>query len=434
MQNADLEKLVDAAEADNPSLKAKDFSDRAHELKEQLDDGLKRVDAIDDPTLRSVALIKLREELGLRANEFLRLVELLSKFKGEQPPEDFDELVEWTSQRRQPPVVEDLLGSNCLTLFAAEGSSGKSSAAYEIAEAITTGGKFAGQFQAQVGDVVFIQEDESPSDASVKWRRMGLNPNGKRLHMMWSFTPMMLPELKAKIKATNAKAVVMDALVSIAGGTISPKDAEFALLLYRLNKLASELGVSILLIHHLTKESKRQEVTKEAIFGSAFIYAATADCWGYWRCDDEGNTQFKMRMLKARSNTVELNTTYVFRGNAEDHRLTFKGFGDRVVSIDELKTKCDKVAALLHQDRSRKCSGAAVSEHFGWNGAGYADNVLAKLYEQRCGVDRVATPSTGGRRRYAYFSVLGGEVEKSGFHTSSTHSENGSKARRKLRF
>ena len=106
---------------------------------------------------------------------------------------------------------------------------------------------------------------------------MGYNPDGKRLHMMWSFSPMMLPELKAKIQATNAKLVVMDSLVTIAGGTISPKDSEFALLLYRLNKLASELGLAILLIHHLTKDSKRQEVTKEAIFGSAFIYSATAD-------------------------------------------------------------------------------------------------------------------------------------------------------------
>ena len=192
--------------------------------------------------------------------------------------------------------------------------------------------------------------------------------------------------------------------------------------------------MSILLIHHLTKESKRQEVAKEDIFGSAFIYAATADCWGYRSCEDEGNTEFKLRVLNARSNAVELNTTYVFRGNAEDHRLAFKGFGDRVVSIDEQKTKRDKVAALLHQDRSRKWSGAAVSEHFGWNGAGYADNVLAKLYEQRCGVDRVATPSTGGRRRYAYFSVLGGEVKKSDFSTAPTPPKTGSEASVELDF
>ena len=112
----------------------------------------------------------------------------------------------------------------------------------------------------------------------------------------------------------------------------------------------------------------------------------------------------------------------------------FKGFGDRVVSLNELKTKRDQVAALLHRDGSQKWSGACVSEFFGWNGSRYAENMLARLYEQRCGVDRVATPSTGGRRRYAYFSVLGGEVEKSGFPTSSTPSQNGSKARRQLRF
>ena len=426
MQNAELNKAVSDAEKDNPELKTKDFIARAKDLKKELDTGLKRIDAITDPALRSVALIQLREELGLRSNEFLRLVELLSKFKGEQPPADYEELRKWTSKRRKPPVVEDLLGSNCLTVWAADGSSGKSMGGYELSEAVTTGGKFAGQFQAQVGDVVFVQEDESPSDAEVKWRRMGFNPEGKRLHMMWSFTPMMLPELKAKIQATNAKLVVMDSLISIAGGTISPKDAEFALLLYRLNKLASELGVAILLIHHLTKDSNRQEVTKEAIFGSAFIYAATADCWGYWRCDEDGKPQFKLRVLKARSNTVDLGTVYVFNGNDEDHRLSFKGFGDRVVSLDELKTKRDKVAALLHRDGSQKWSGACVSEFFGWNGTRYAENVLSKLYEQRCGVDREAMPSTGGRRKYAYFSVLGGEVKKSDFPTASTPPKTGS--------
>ena len=67
-----------------------------------------------------------------------------------------------------------------------------------------------------------------------------------------------------------------------------------------------------------------------------------------------GHTQFKLRVLKARSNTVELGTIYVFNSNEEDHRLSFKGFGDRVVSLDELKTKRDKVAALLHRDGSQK--------------------------------------------------------------------------------
>ena len=82
MQNPELNNVVDDAENDNPELKTKDFIARAEDLKKDLDKGLKRIDAITDPTLRSVALIQLREELGLRSNEFLRLVELLSKFKG----------------------------------------------------------------------------------------------------------------------------------------------------------------------------------------------------------------------------------------------------------------------------------------------------------------------------------------------------------------
>ena len=81
---------------------------------------------------------------------------------------------------------------------------------------------------------------------------------------------------------------------------------------------------------------------------------------------------------------------------------------------------------MLHRDGSQKWSGACVSEFFNWNGSRYAENVLSKLYEQRCGVDRVAIPSTGGRRKYAYFSVLGGEVKKSDFPTASTPPKNGS--------
>ena len=104
------------------------------------------------------------------------------------------------------------------------------------------------------------------------------------------------------------------------------------------------------------------------------------------------------------------------------------------VILDELETKRDQVAALLHRDGSQKWSGACVSDFFGWNGSRYAENVLSKLYEQRCGVDRVAMPSTGGRRKYAYFSVLGGEVKKSDFPTASTPPKTGSEASLELDF
>ena len=139
--------------------------------------------------------------------------------------------------------------------------------------------------------------------------------------------------------------------------------------------------------------------------------------------DEDGKPQFKLRVLKARSNTVDLGTVYVFNGNEEDH-LSFKGFGDRVVSLDELKTKPGGSLVAPRWQAEMVC--ACVSDFFGWNGSRYADNVLFKLYEQRCGVDCVAMPSTGGRRKYAYFSVLGGEG-KSDFPTASTPHKTGQK-------
>ena len=35
----------------------------------------------------------------------------------------------------------------------------------------------------------------------------------------------------------------------------------------------------------------------------------------------------------------------------------------------------------------------------GWGGSRYAENVLARLYEQCCGVDRAPMPSTGGSKK-----------------------------------
>lgn len=390
-----------------PTEDRKDFIARSQELKLSLDKGISRIDDITDASLRSIALIKLREELGLRKDEFLALVEQLSRFREEQPPDDFAQLKSWAEAKRQAPIIEDILGVG-LTVFAADGSSSKTSFAYEAAEAITKGSSFAGQFQAQHGAVVFVQCDESPTDAAVKWQRMSFDPEPDKISFFWAFTPLMIPELAAKVRATNAKLVVMDSLISIAGGTISAKDAEFGLMLYRLNRLASELNISILLIHHLAKEKNRKVVSKEDIYGTAFILNATADCWGYWRNSENNDPQFILRSLKARSNTIDIGTTYLFDGNEEDHRIIFRGFGDRAVSLDELKSKREKVAALLRQDPGRRWTGKQVSDHFGWNGVRYAEKVLTDLFTARAGVNRVSMPSSGGRRAYGYYSVSRG--------------------------
>jgi len=68
---------------------------------------------------------------------------------------------------------------------------------------------------------------------------MGFDPDPGRIHFMWDFSPMAFPELRQKVEAVNAKVVVIDSLLRAAGGEIKSSDAEFGLLIYRLNDLAA---------------------------------------------------------------------------------------------------------------------------------------------------------------------------------------------------
>ena len=56
---------------------------------------------------------------------------------------------------------------------------------------------------------------------------MGLCPAKGQLTLKWNFSPMMFPELRRWIAETGARLVILDSLLTIAGGQISPKDAEF---------------------------------------------------------------------------------------------------------------------------------------------------------------------------------------------------------------
>jgi hypothetical protein len=386
-----------------------EFVKEAHALRQALDEGLKAIDAMPDVAMRSVGLVQLRRNLGLQGPDFTALVHQLAEHQEEAPPEDFDALLAYADSISTEPIVDDLLAVG-LTLLAGEGGSGKSSVAYQLVEAVTTGSKFAGQFQAKQAPCLVVQLDESIKDASVKWRAMGFEPGKGLIHFLWKFNPMMFPELRAKIQSTGAKVVILDSLLKVAGGAIKAVDAEFGLLIYRLNQLAAELNVAIVCIHHLAKADKtkkRVEVTKEDIYGSAYVFNGAADVWGYWRFTEDGNPDplFALKVLKNRSNLVEVNTTYEFEGSSEDQRISFRGMANRTITLDEIKTHRERCRAFLLNRPGTVFTAKQVNDHTGVGSAAYAKRLLTELYQARLGIDRKRLPSTGGRPPYGYFAV-----------------------------
>jgi hypothetical protein len=396
------------AVAPKPAVGVDEFLRDAESLRARLDDGLDKIDAIPDVATRSVALHTLRGSLGLGKPEFESLIQTLSEAKAPRATESFDDLMT-EGDDDLTALVDDFLPAG-LILIAAEGFAGKSNTVYQIAEAVTNGGKFAGQFQCRKAPALIIQMDESKTDAKRKFKVLGLKPAKGALTIKWHFSPMMFPELRRWVADTGAKLVVLDSLMTIAGGQISPKDAEFGLLIYRLNQLAAELGITILCLHHVVKAGgkQRSEITKDDIFGTAYVYNGSSEAWGLWQSREDNNPEpvFNLRCLKSRSGLVDAGTTYQFDGNDEDKRLVYRGMAGRTVTLDQIRSARDRVIALLQSAGGAALDPKTVNERLQLGNADYARSLCRQLYEQPSvpvGRKRGTTQAAGGRPGYLYF-------------------------------
>jgi hypothetical protein len=392
----------------DPVAPVDEFLKEAESLKRRLDDGLTKIDAIPDVATRSVALLTFRQELGLGKPEFEALLRQLSEAKAPRAAESFEDLMA-ADDADLTPLVEDLFPTG-LILLAAEGFAGKSNTAYQVAEAVTNGSKFAGQFQCRQAPALIIQMDESSSDARRKWTVMGLQPAKGQLTLKWNFSPMMFPELRQWITDTGSKLVILDPLVTIAGGTISPKDAEFGLLIYRLNQLASELQLTILCLHHVVKGGgkPRTEITKDDIFGTAYVYNGSSEAWGLWqsREDNTPDPIFNLRCLKSRSGIVDAGVTYQFNGDDEDRRLTYRGMAGRTITLNQIRNTRARVLSLLQAADGAALDPKHVNERLQLGNADYARRLCRELYEQPgipVGRKLGTTTTEGGRPAYLYF-------------------------------
>ena len=380
-----------------------DFATKVGNLVEELDEGLAKIDALPRQN-RGVGLMLLQKQLGLTKGEFLKLVADAMQAKEEKPPKDFLELRKWQKRKRREPLIPDLLGTG-LTLFAADGGTGKSSVCYELAEAITTGGKFADQFQAKQGRVLFIQLDEGDDEADMKWEIMIFKPDHTRLRMEWEFNKTDIPELLKLIDEVKPDLVIFDSLFTLAGGQMSPKDAEFALFLYRLKKISTTKQVAIVMTHHTRKkETKKPELTANDIYGTVYLKAAATDVWGYWKeFNDRGEKTYNLKCFKSRGNTMAVNQTYIFEGSEEDQRVHFLKVKGLDCTMDELKTHREKIGNLIVSNPDRFWTSIEVSQKLKINQK-YTDKVLRELAGAK-NINKKPLPSTGGRRRFIYFPI-----------------------------
>lgn len=393
--------------ADDP----KGFVLIANDTLQRLKDGIAAINDLPTPAARTAAQYTLRGELGLDKDSYKQLVQDLLEEQETPAPTSFTELMKLDTGVHAS--IEDLAAQGTLTLVAAEGHAGKTSLFYRMAEAISKGNNFAERLKTTQGAALIYQLDESPTDAITKFRRMSLEPDEANFQMRWKLSPSMIPELEQDIRDHKPVAVFADSLMRIFGGRgISLNDAEFGIWLYQLNTIASRYGTSFFLSHHLKKpeNQKRTRVSKHDLFGTAFLFNGTSDCWGLYPSQQEGAFpgEFCLEFLKARSGVQDLGTVFNFQGCQEDYSWNFMGIQGQTESLEEKKLFADEVRDLLAL-KGGEWSAQQVADYFTLQGRPISNErartTLVKLYERRLMVGRAKRASNGGRPFWKYFST-----------------------------
>ena len=386
----------------------------------QIEQGWEKIARLERPAERAAAQQKLCKKLGIYPQEMTKIVtDLLLEQNDEN--QKFSKVSDVLSHDfRTTALVERWIPRGRLSMLAADSGASKTVKLYEVAEGITIGGKVFGELQADLGKVLYIQADEPVSDANTKFQRLGLNHDDDRLTMMWDFSPSMFPDLERRIVEEKIDCVIMDALISIfGGGTAKLTDAEIAVPLYQLNKIAGRTGAAVVLTHHLKKASddfkdKEKEHYRRPsdadIFGSAFIKAAVSDIWLLWQDGEEldGSPSYAMECRKGRSGLMQKGQRFHLSGDMETWRSTLKADAGEA-SLSAARTIEEKILAFLRLHPGKWFTAQEIAQSIGVNGfttnRTQISNALSKLHndEKRTGVKRqMRTVGVRGRKPFEY--------------------------------
>ncbi len=214
--------------------------------------------------------------------------------------------------------IIDLFGAkgSCV-LLAADKGSGKTTFIYRMAEALEYQKMFMGELKTKKSKVFVWQADESRNNALDKFKLMDLQK--ENINFLFNDdeggNELDINELRVLIKNQNIDVVFIDSITGlIMGNGISIKDSEFCIPLYKLNNLASELKILIVITAHLRKED-RTEVNMNDILGAGTQSGAVSDVWSMW-VDEKDDEIFYLKCLGKRN--CEKGTKWKLQGNKED--------------------------------------------------------------------------------------------------------------------
>ena len=297
-------------------------------------------------------------------------------------------------------IVDSFGARGAAVLLAGDKGSGKSAFCYRLAEVVSQGAVFLGQLETVKSKVLVWQADESQENALDKIDLMDITGGFDFVFESddgWD--ELDIPRLRKHLIDGQYGVLLIDSVTGLLMSKgISIKDPEFSTPLKKLNTLAGELDVLIVLNCHLTKED-RSEVNAKDILGAGTQSAAVSDIWGIWNPDEKEEESFTMKCLGKRN--CDKNTMWYLEGNVEDFSFRLTSVGEHDLLPDKQKQYSFKFLDHLHKT-DHGMTVEELSEHFSCTKE-HARRVCIKLKRQGQ-IDRVKHSIKLGRPLYIYTS------------------------------
>ncbi|MEV2908596.1 AAA family ATPase [Paenibacillus larvae] len=183
-----------------------------------------------------------------------------------------------------PPLIEGVLRQGHKMLMAGPSKAGKSFALIELSIAIAEGGKWMG-WQCTQGKVLYVNLELDRASCLHRFRdvyqALGLQPRNIDKIDIWNLrgksVPMdkLAPKLIRRAAKKNYIAVIIDPIYKVLTGDENSAD-QMAHFTNQFDKIATELGASVIYCHHHSKGSQGGKKSMDRASGSG-VFARDPD-------------------------------------------------------------------------------------------------------------------------------------------------------------
>lgn len=210
-------------------------------------------------------------------------------------------------------LITGVVPQGVVIVMAGCGGDGKTSFWYDIAKHLATGSEWS-DYPTKQCKTLIIQTDEPKINIKQKLRvarfKKYVPENTVHFITQWKFTKWKLTE-KA-IRANGYGLVIIDSWTAANAGTgVDLTKSNAGDPAYLLRDLANELGITIVVIHHLNKEGGYRD--------SSALYDNVSEPWTIKRGEKKDGYMPEDRILEIKKSRAGLEGSYLLRMNAIDY-------------------------------------------------------------------------------------------------------------------